>query len=181
MNRKTNKYKTLGEAATEFVQGGNQAQTFILIVIVGVVALFLLSNVPTLLNALIKKNDPPAPAPTPAAEEKTKVKEEKTSVQPTTETANIPPNGSPEAIKMLQRLLNAAGFNAGAVDGLYYDRFGRPGTTDAALQAYARSIGKNTAGVQMSEWIILLRKATGQTGLQGLKGLSNVSRQAIIL
>lgn len=154
------------EAGTQFVQGGNQAQTFILIVLVFIIIFYVISNIPKLFDFILQNRNT----------NNNSNNTNNANVTPTITPSNPNGNGGTnnnaenaelpsstfEKYKVLQRLLNATGSNL-VVDGLY-------GTgTNNALVSWSNRTGKGKVGTtSLEEWIRLLRTATQKTGLNGI-------------
>lgn len=160
--------KRLGnaEAATgvQFVQGGNQAQTFILIVLVFIIIFYVISNIPKLFDFILQnRNNANNGNNTNNANVTPNVNNGGGGVAPNTNITDAAiPSTLLEKYKVLQRLLNAAGSNL-VIDGVY------GANTNNALTSWSSRTGKGTIGTtSLEEWIRLLRIATNKTGLAGI-------------
>lgn len=177
MSAKRKRKKTLGEAATEFVQGGNQAQTFILIVLVFIIVFYLVSNLPKIFDAFFKKDDP-KPNVTPDTPD--------IPIEPKKDSNDVAPipSSTIEQVKIIQRLLKSLGYDLGNFgfnrDGIDGDAGGYYSKTNTALRSFSASTGKGQFGATTyPDWIRILRQHTGQTGLAGLS--SNPIKRKIVL
>lgn len=124
--RKPKKRKGLGNATAPaqngngltFIQGGNQIQTFVLIVLISIIAFYLIAVLVDVVRTNLKKQ-----ADTKAEKEVAKIEEvgTNTNVNANTSiyipTTNEPIHATPA--HELQWLLNKAGYNTGGVDGVW--------------------------------------------------------------